>query len=123
MISIHEHLMGRHIGAPLTNEQWKNLTKLIIAVNKLRTAYGKPLTVSSGYRPPKQNAAAGGAKNSTHLHCMAIDFSDPKGELDAWCMANLDKLEEWGLWLEHPDATPTWTHLDIRPRSNRVFKP
>jgi hypothetical protein len=123
MISIREILMGREVASPLTPEMYDNLTKLVIAVNKLREAYGKPLTVSSGYRPAAANAAAGGAKRSAHLSAEACDFSDPKGELDAWCMANLDKLEAWGLWLEHPDSTPTWTHVDIRPRANRVFKP
>jgi hypothetical protein len=123
MIAINEILMGREVASPLTPEMWKNLTKLTIAVNKLREAYGKPLTVSSGYRPPLANSTAGGAKQSAHLVCMAVDFSDPKGELDAWCMSNLDKLEAWGLWLEDPSSTPSWTHVDIRPRATRVFKP
>lgn len=80
----------------------------------------------SGWRPPAVNAATkGAAKKSNHMLGLADDLFDPDGALDAWCLANLPVLEEVGLWLEHPDATPEWCHLQIRaPRSgNRVFRP
>jgi hypothetical protein len=40
-------------------------------------------------------------------------------------MANLAVLEELQLWLEHPDATPGWCHLQILPprSGRRVFYP
>jgi len=67
----------------------------------------------------------GAAKGSKHLSCQAIDLEDRDGRLDAWCMAHLGVLEELQLWLEHPDATPGWCHLQILPpRSGlRVFYP
>lgn len=40
----------------------------------IRDALGVPVSVSSGYRGPKLNAAIGGAKNSSHMHGFAIDF-------------------------------------------------
>lgn len=126
MISVQEYLMGREVAAPLTPELQANLNKLMIALNKLRFFYGKPMTVSSGYRPPAINAnVPGAAKKSAHMTCEACDFRDPDGELDAWCLANLDKLEECGLYLESPEHTKGWAHLQTRkPKSGRrVFLP
>ena len=128
MITREEILMGRDKQYPLTPELEANLTKLIGAVNKFRAAYGKPLTVSSGYRPGAFNSAAGGAKASNHMICLAVDFKDADGAIDAFAV-ECDKkglLKAWGLWLEHPDSTPGWCHLDIKlrgDRSSNIFKP
>lgn len=122
-ITPQEILMGRDAEYPLTEELRLNLNRLLLSLNRLRAYYGKPMVVSSGYRPGKYNKAAGGAAKSAHLTCEACDFRDIDGSLDLWCMANQDKLEECGLWLEHPDATSGWCHLDIRKRNNRVFRP
>lgn len=117
--------MGREKTFPLSPEQEQNLEQLIVALNKLRTAYGKPMYVTSGYRPPSVNTAVGGAKKSSHMSCQACDFADSDGSLDEWCLANLDILEECGLYLESPMHTLGWCHLQIKkPASgNRVFIP
>ena len=36
--------------------------------------YGKKVIVTSGYRSPKSNRRAGGARNSTHIYCKAADI-------------------------------------------------
>lgn len=120
-----EVLMGRDQMAPLTPKLSENLTKLMLALNALRDLYGKPMIVSSGYRPPEINFAAGGAKQSNHMFCLACDFKDPDGALDRWCLENLSALEECGLYLEDPGHTPGWCHLQVvPPRSGkRVFIP
>lgn len=117
--------MGREVANPLTPEMKKNLDKLLIAVNRLRAMWGKPLVVSSGYRPPAQNAAAGGAKKSNHMICAAVDFRDPDQELAKWLISRLDVLEACGLYMEDPSATPTWCHVQvIAPGSGRrIFRP
>jgi hypothetical protein len=126
-ITVQEVLQGRDTQYPLTPELKANLDKLLIAVNKLRAFYGKPLVVSSGYRPAPFNKAAGGAKSSSHLTCEAVDFRDDPKEapLAKWCLENLNILESCGLYLEDPAATKGWIHVQTRaPRSgNRVFKP
>lgn len=122
-ISRDEVLMGRDKDAPLTEEQEANLEVLLTALNKLRKAYGKPMIVTSGYRPPSVNAAVGGAKKSSHMSCQACDFRDHDGSLDEWCLENLDVLEECGLYLESPLHTPGWCHLQTRQTKNRVFIP
>lgn len=126
MISRDEVLMGREKQYPLTPEMETNLAKLLVALNKFRTIYGKPLIVTSGYRPAAINATiANAAKKSNHMVCLACDFADANGALDKYCMENLNVLEECGLWLENPESTPTWCHLQcVPPKSgNRVFKP
>lgn len=131
MITREEILMGRDKQFPLTSELEANLARLLTAVNAVRKAYGKPMVVSSGYRPAHFNTAAGGAKRSAHMICMAVDFRDPNGEIDKWCDENQDLLESLGLWQEHPDATKGWCHLDIAVRAvrerpgckKRQFKP
>lgn len=118
-----EVLMGRDKQNPLDKGMKANLEKLMIAINLVRDLYGKPLTVSSGYRPAAQNAAAGGAKKSCHLTCEAVDFADVDRKLTKWCLANLDVLTSAGLYMESPVNTPSWVHLQTRaPASGkRIF--
>jgi len=122
MITREEILMGRDKVHPLTPEIEANLKKLLEAVNKFRAAYGKPLLVSSGWRPGSFNTAAGGAKASAHMVALAVDFKDPDGFVDAFA-AECDRkalLKQWGLWLERPENTPGWCHLDCKDRGNRT---
>ncbi len=125
-ITAAEVLMGRDKLAPLTREQKENLQDLLVALNKFRVAYGKPMQVSSGYRPPAINAATpGAAKYSHHMMLLACDFRDADESLDKWCLSHLDVLEKCGLYLEHPDATKGWCHLQVIPPKSgkRVFRP
>lgn len=127
-ITKDEILMGRdktHKNE-YTQEVSDNIDKLLIPLNKFREIYGKPMTVSSGWRPPSLNATVkNAAKKSNHMLGLACDFVDSGGELDAFCMKNLNVLEELGLYLEHPDATQGWSHFQcVSPKSgNRVFRP
>jgi len=48
-----------------TEEVVNNLESLVNNIlDKIREAYGKPITVNSGYRCPKLNTAIGGSKTS-----------------------------------------------------------
>lgn len=123
LVTRQEVLMNRDVEYPLNFTLEANLAVLLMAINKLRQRWGKPLIVSSGYRPGKYNEAAGGAKRSAHLYCEAVDFSDPEQKLSTWIKNNPDILYHCGLWMEDPEYTKTWCHLDIKPRNNRIFKP
>lgn len=48
---------------------------VVKAADKVRAHFGKPVTVSSGIRCTRHNAAVGGVSNSRHLQGKAIDFS------------------------------------------------
>lgn len=43
---------------------------------------------------------------------LALDIEDPDNELDKLIASKPELLDKYGLWLEHPDSTPKWTHLD-----------
>ena len=128
MISLADYYMGRDVEFPdeLTSVHRTNADITVSRVNELLTAFGETRKVNSGWRPAAVNAGvANAAKKSKHMTCQACDLADPNGDLDAWCMQNLDLLESIGLWMEHPDATPRWCHVQIVPpgSGNRVFRP
>lgn len=108
-----------------TEEVKKNLLDTLEKVNELLGIWGGYAQVTSGWRPAAINQKAGGAKKSNHMLGKACDLQDKAGNLDKWCMANLKVLEDIGLWLEDPEATPGWTHIQtVSPKSGRrVFKP
>ena len=66
-ITRDEVLMGRDTFAPLSVELEMNLTKLLACLNKFRQLYGKPLIVSSGYRPPQMNARSQGQQRGATI--------------------------------------------------------
>jgi len=127
-LKLADYYMGRdrQYYAELTPELRANARETVRRVNRLLQRAGLARKVTSGWRPAAVNATVpGAAKGSKHITCIAIDLEDQDGALDAWCMANLEVLEELGLWLEHPDATPDWCHLQTQPprSGNRVFEP
>jgi uncharacterized protein YcbK (DUF882 family) len=118
-----------------TSEIQDNLKKLLEKLNLLRAAYGKPMIVTSGLRTMADHLRIYREKGITdkskipmqsrHLLGLACDFGDSKQELQKWCLANVAKLEEIGLWLEDFSATVNWVHVQIVPpkSGNRFFKP
>jgi len=113
--------MGRDKEAPLDMLQARNMAALLSRVNYLLGKYGREEKLSSGYRPSHLNKTIGGAKMSTHTVCAGIDFF--KQDLGLFLIKNQEILVECDLYLEHPDYTKTWTHLDTKQRKNRVFIP
>lgn len=100
-----------------------NLERLLAQLNEFRVTYGRPLYVTSGYRTLEHNSSIGGRTKSAHLTCEACDFSDPHKELAKWILENLSILESCDLYMEDPEHTPTWVHLQTRKASRRVFLP
>ena len=110
----------------LTPHLRENAALTVERANALLARAALPGVVNSGWRPQAINAAVPNASpRSKHVSCQAIDLDDASGALDAWCMRNLAALAAIGLWLEHPDATPGWCHVQVvPPRSGRrVFMP
>lgn len=137
MITFSDY-MGRWLGHPdVTPERVDNAEKLLDACSDLEVfarqdgvefplnpITGTPISgvQFGGFRP---QSCTVGAKKSAHKDGMAVDRYDPDDKIDAWCMANLRRLEWCGIYLEHPDDTPGWSHWSTkRPGSgNRVFHP
>jgi hypothetical protein len=98
-----------------------NAADLLSSVNWLLGHLQIDAVVSSGYRPSAINKTVGGAKMSTHTVCAGVDLVG--NDLAKLLFKRQDLLEKCGLYLEHPDHTPKWTHLDLKKRKNRVFIP
>lgn len=47
---------------------------LVDVLQKIRTHFGKPVTINSAYRTPGRNKAVGGTAYSQHLYGMAADI-------------------------------------------------
>lgn len=121
-----EVLMGRATLHDLPTDLKQNLATLVARANALVAGYGKPLIVSSGYRPAAINASiANAGKNSWHMHCAALDVADPSGDFWIFVLANLQLCADLGLWVEDRRWTPTWVHLQIYPPASgkRIFVP
>lgn len=136
MIAIEDYYMGRDIvfKDDLSDEIRANAKTTVERANKLLARYiastgdDRPRRVTSGWRPPSVNEkVSGAAKRSNHMVGRAIDIADASRALKRWLVtpAGQVALIECGLWMEHPDATPTWVHVQIvPPRSgSRVFRP
>lgn len=117
-----------------------NAVELLVAVGKLQLMAIEdgvefpinPATNSQvsgsqngGFRP--QDCPIG-ALHSSHKQGLAVDIYDPQGLIDAWCMMHSGvggKLEQCGIYIEHPSATKGWSHWTIKPPGSkkRVFYP
>lgn len=126
MITVEEYLMGRDKIHPLDDEMKLAAQTTVQRVNSLMDVLGIQRGVRSGYRPPSINGLIPGAsKNSRHMVCEAVDLEDNDGKFKTACLKNLAALEDLGLWMESPEFTSTWCHLQVvPPRSgHRVFIP
>lgn len=128
MISMNELLLGRAKLEELDKETRDNLSLLLVKINIVRKAYGKPLKVNDGYRRP-QDTPKNGAKKSMHLKGAAVDIDDDEaGTFWKWCLANLELIQSAGLYMEDPRWTHnkgSWMHFSsIAPVSGkRIFVP
>lgn len=62
-----------HIDNMPAAEQQKNLCFLATQLQEVRTKFGQPIVVTSGFRSPKLNKKVGGQPNSYHLQGLAAD--------------------------------------------------
>jgi len=123
-----QYMMGRDSQYPTTEEMEASAAILLHRVSKLLREYQiinkKQVNwkISSGYRPGHYNKPY--STTSPHLECKAIDIADTLDiGLDKWIDSDPTILERFNLWREHPSKTPSWVHLDIRPRATRTFMP
>lgn len=128
MISKDELLDGRDKKYPAdyTQEISDNLDQLLVPMNQIRTSWGKPMTVTSGWRPPSINGATpGAAKNSKHMQGLAVDIYDADGSLWSWVLQNLSTMKDLGIYFEDRRWTPSWVHFQVGPPASgkRIYVP
>jgi len=134
MISVKE-IIGDLDIKTLPQEHQDNLKALLEKMNRVRFLYGKPMTVTSGYRSMAHHLEIYAKKGITdkskiplkskHLFGEAADIYDPKKELQRWCVEHESELVAIGLWCEDFSATKNWVHFQIVPPKSgkRFFMP
>jgi hypothetical protein len=92
--------------------------KVVFATNPLTGTIVGGETLG-GFRP--QDCPIGASK-SAHKQGLAVDLYDPEGKIDLWLQSHASTLRAYGLYFEHPKATPRWSHWTSRaPKSGRLF--
>lgn len=123
--------MGRDIEVP--PDVLANLQRLCQQVlEPIRVKLGKPIVITSGYRPGWLNAAIGGSKTSAHMTGNAADIKvmgmDPYG-FCRWVESNQPKegwpidqcIQEFGQWAHIGTATaPRYEYLTAVSMSGRT---
>ena len=137
MITLNQYV-GLHRESPdWTPTREQNATKFLAKCCALEVEMARggvqfpdnPVTKSGisgktfgGFRPQD---CSQGAPTSSHKEGRGVDRYDPRGDIDTWCASHLDRLAFHGIYIEHPSATPGWSHwTDRAPQSGkRVFQP
>ena len=91
---------------------WEVRDNVIALVEKvlqpLRDAWGKPITINSGYRCPRLNKEAGGVPTSQHVKGQAADCRVD----DPLALARL--LLDLGLEFDQAIVYPTFLHISYK---------
>lgn len=102
-------------------EHKENLSTLIKELlDPIREEYGKPITISSGYRSPKLNSAVNGSKTSNHSSGCAADCvcSDIDRLFEIAKKYKFDECFKEGKTNSNGSKT-WWVHLAYRKNGNR----
>lgn len=97
-----------------------NLSALCFHVlQPLRTKYGKPINITSGFRSVALNKAIGGSANSQHCLGQAADFTVPRE--DYLRVFNILRSMEFDqlIWEFGDSVAPQWLHVSFARGKNR----
>lgn len=90
-------------------------TDLVNVLQKIRTHFGKPVTITSAYRTPAHNKTVGGTTYSQHLYGRAADIKisgvTPK-QVAEYAETLLKNYGGIGIY-------NTFTHIDVRDICSR----
>lgn len=109
--------------ANIPSEEHKDNLEVLInnVLDKVREWYGKPITVTSGYRSFNLNNAINGSKTSQHSKGQAADIvgqsSVDNASLFNYIKNNLafDQL----IWEKGDDLNPAWVHVSFSPNNRK----
>ena len=90
---------------------------LTVVLQCIREHFGKPVTITSGYRTPAHNAAVGGAKSSQHLLGRAADIRVQGVSVEDVAAYTESLMPDWGGVGRYPvkaGRATGWVHVDTR---------
>ena len=95
---------------------------LVMLLQCIREHFGKPITITSGYRTGTHNTAVGGSKSSQHLLGKAADIQVADTTVEAVAAYAESLMPDWGGVGRYPvkaGRTQGWVHVDTRPNKSR----
>ena len=95
---------------------------LTVVLQCIREHFGKPVTITSGYRTAAHNAAVGGAKRSQHLLGRAADIRVQGVSVEdvaAYAESLLPDCGGIGRYPVKAGRATGWVHLDTRATKSR----
>ncbi len=107
---------------PDTAKKQKLQTLIEQLLDPIRAAWGAPITINSGYRSRKLNAAVGGVSTSQHLRGEAADISVGSPAENKRLFAKIVELQKTGRIAFDQlidESGYRWIHLSYRPGANR----
>lgn len=95
---------------------------LTVVLQCIREHFGKPVTITSGYRTAAHNAAVGGAKSSQHLLGRAADIRVEGVSVEEVAAYAESLMPDWGGVGRYPvkaGRAAGWVHVDTRAEKAR----
>lgn len=95
---------------------------LTVVLQCIREHFGKPVTITSGYRTAAHNAAVGGAKSSQHLLGRAADIRVHGVSVEDVAAYAESLMPDWGGVGRYPvkaGRATGWVHVDTRAEKAR----
>lgn len=111
---LSEHFQVKEFACHNGSDKILISSKLVELLEKIRNYYGKPVYITSAYRPAAYNASIGGAKASQHILGTAADIT-VSGVSPASVYAYCDKVNPTG----GVGKYDSFTHVDVRNGKSR----
>ena len=95
---------------------------LTVVLQCIREHFGKPVTITSGYRTASHNTRVGGSKSSQHLLGRAADIQVQDTDPLAVAAYAESLMPGWGGVGRYPvkaGRAKGWVHVDTRPNKSR----
>ena len=96
--------------------------ELVVLLQCIREHFGKPVTITSGYRTASHNTRVGGSKSSQHLLGRAADIQVQDTDPLAVAAYAESLMPGWGGVGRYPvkaGRAKGWVHVDTRPNKSR----
>lgn len=107
-----------------SDEEKENLIRLTKEIlQPIRTKYGKPITITSGFRCEKLNKAVGGVKTSQHLKGEAADIICENNK-ELWnVIVEMVKNNEITVGQLINEKKLSWIHISLPTKNhkNKIF--
>lgn len=94
--------------------------RFLDALQMLRTSYGYPMVVTSGFRCPKHNTTIGGHPRSAHMRGLAGDFQVYGERLRALLLLIGSTFHGLGI-AQKAELSARFVHLDMADPPGRVW--